>query len=70
MTELIIKPYNKEKVMAKKPTLIGCVSGIRFYEHPTFGDEYPLIASRGSEFGLTELWEVPTLEELVDYELI
>lgn len=31
------------KVLAANPTLIGTVLGIRFYEHPTHGDEAGLI---------------------------
>jgi len=31
------------KVLAANPTLIGTVLGIRFYEHPSLGDETGLI---------------------------
>lgn len=60
----IVKPYNREKVMADNPTLVGVVGGIKFYEHPKFGDESPLIADTGDQFGLTDFWELPSLSDL------
>lgn len=49
------------------PTLIGTVAGVRFYEHPQFGDEYPLIAVLpGGDVGLSCFWEVPDIEDLED----
>jgi len=61
----ITKRYNKQKVMATKPTLMGVVIGIKFYEHPVFGDEVPLIADTDKQFGLSEFWEIPPLIELI-----
>lgn len=63
--ELIVRPLSREKVLAKTPTLVGVVAGIRFYEHPTRGDESPLIADAGPEgFGLTDHWELPDVFDL------
>jgi hypothetical protein len=65
MTSLIVKKYSKARVLSDKPVLIGIVAGIKFYEHPRKGDESPLIADDGvGNFGLTDFWEVPTIEEL------
>lgn len=60
----ITKPYSREKVMADNPTLSGVVGEVKFYEHPKFGDESPLIADTGDQFGLTDHWELPSLEEI------
>lgn len=61
---LITIKFNREKVMSHNPTLIGIVAGVRFYEHPIQGDESPLIADTGTEIGLTDFWELPTLDEM------
>ena len=68
MTDLFVKLYNKEKMMSKNPTLIGCVAGIKFYEHPDYGDEYPLVAVKDDECGLTDFCELPELEELGEWQ--
>ena len=70
MTNLITRTYNKEKVFKLKPALIGVVHGIRFYEHPLHGDHYPLIAVKGDQCGLTDYWDMPTVEELIDHSVI
>jgi hypothetical protein len=63
-TEMIKKNYNKQNFIDKKPILIGIVRGVKFYEHPIFGDESPLVAIMGDKCGLTDFWEIPTIEEL------
>lgn len=46
-------------------TLIGTVSGIRFYEHPYLGDEAPLIAVLpDGTMGDTDFWELPSIDEV------
>ena len=65
---IVYRKLNKEKVMARNPELIGVVAGIRFYEHPAYGDESPLIADTGTEFGLTDFWELPDIADLYDIE--
>ena len=54
-----------QKFLAKKPTLIGSVAGSKFYEHPTGGDESPLIeiTPQGTII-LTGWWDLPTVDEL------
>jgi hypothetical protein len=37
------KIYSREKFMEMDPTLIGSISELKFYEHPTYGDEAPLV---------------------------
>lgn len=51
--------------LAKKPTLIGCVAGHRFYEHPTYGDESPLIMiTPDGKVKRSDHWELPAIEDL------
>lgn len=64
---IFIKRYKKSTIMKDNPVLIGVVSGIRFYEHPIFGDESPLIAIVGDKCGLTDFWELPSLEQLGNF---
>jgi len=46
--------------LAKNPTFIGCVNGVDLYEHPTRGDESPLVAVTPSgRVRLTDCWELP-----------
>lgn len=61
---MITRKLNKEKTMARNPEHLGTVAGIKFYEHPIYGDESPIIADTGTEFGVTDFWEVPTLDEI------
>lgn len=49
--------------LARKPALIGIIAGVRFYEHPTYGDEAPLIAIAGGKLRRTDCWELPELED-------
>jgi hypothetical protein len=55
------KKYIPSRVFAENPTLIGTVSGIEYYEHPRYGDEYPLIAydRELNLMGLSNFWELP-----------
>lgn len=59
-----VQPINKAKTMALNPTLIGIVNGVRFYEHPIYGDESTLIASKGDMFGISDFWELPDITEV------
>lgn len=62
------KLYPKAKeFLAAKPTLICTVAGVRFYEHPVYGDEYPLVAIVGGKKKTTSFLEVPTLDEVLDF---
>lgn len=49
--------------ITESPTLIGTVAGISFYEHPTYGDEHPLIYKRGGEWLSSDWYELPTHSE-------
>jgi hypothetical protein len=51
--------------LAKNPTAIGTVAGHKFYEHPTLGDESPLIViTPDGNVQVSDFWELPTREEL------
>ena len=58
------KQINKAKFMAHNPTLIGNVAGYRFYEHPTEGDESPMIVIGHGLCGLSDYWDLPDITEL------
>lgn len=50
--------------LSKNPTLIGRVHGVDLYEHPTLGDESPLIAiTADGRVKRTDHWELPTYDE-------
>lgn len=57
---------NTAKIEAANPEHIGTVAGIRFFEHPFYGDEAPLIIKQHGEWRITDFYEVPDLLELVD----
>jgi len=41
--------------------------GVTFYEHPTLGDEHPLLVKKGDEFYMTGLFDAPhSREEALD----
>ena len=44
--------------------LIGTTCGIRFYEHPIYGDEAPLVVMVSGVMVETDFWEVPDAEDL------
>jgi len=64
----IIKDYTagKERFFAHRPTLIGVVAGVQFYEHPLYGDDVGLVAydRRTGALGLTDFHDVPAPHEL------
>lgn len=52
--------------LANKPYLIGAVAGHNFYEHPTRGDESPLLViGTDGKLKLSDHWELPSVEELL-----
>ena len=59
------RTLNLAKVMARNPTLIGVVSGIRFYEHPIYGDEAGLIAVQDGVAYQTCWFDLPDWNELI-----
>ena len=51
--------------LANKPYLMGVVAGYKFYEHPTRGDESPLLViGPDGKLKLSDHWELPSREEL------
>jgi hypothetical protein len=53
---------NAKAFLARNPTLVGVVAGHAFYEHPTRGDESPLIViGPDGRKELSEHWELPTM---------
>lgn len=58
---------SRKKFLSFKPTKIGTVGGISFYEHPTMGDEFPLIALVGQSAVATEWWELPFRDEVDEW---
>lgn len=58
---------NATKFLAKGPTLLGRVHGVDLYEHPTLGDESPLMAiTPDGRVKRTGHWEVPSPEDGAD----
>lgn len=53
--------------LSQRPTLVGAVLGYRFYEHPTRGDEAPLIAiTPDGRVIPTDWWECPSMFEVAE----
>lgn len=46
----------------KSATKVGVSAGIAFYEHPSLGDEAPLVAVISDRVVLTDEWELPDAE--------
>ncbi len=44
-------------------TLIGYAVGVAYYEHPTMGDEAPLVTQRDGEIVVTEYWELSDADD-------
>jgi hypothetical protein len=56
-----------ERFLAKKPEYIGTIRGYRFYEHPTLGDESPLIViTPGGKLRKSDFWELPDGLDICD----
>ena len=55
--------------LAKKPSLIVTVLGVRFYEHPIHGEDVPLVAiTKDGKVRSTAFMEIPS-EDDVEYFL-
>jgi hypothetical protein len=51
--------------LAQTATHIGTVCGVPFYEHPTLGDECPLLyITAAGAVGVSDFWELP---DPIDY---
>ena len=54
-----------QKFMDRKPTRIGTVAGVRFYEHPELGDEgFLIVITRRGTIAVSNFWELPEVEDL------
>jgi hypothetical protein len=65
--DCIIKKYGatmSTKIDNFNPTHIGTVSGIRFFEHPMYGDDSQMIVKQDGNWNLTVFWEPPDFDEL------
>jgi len=60
------KLKSREKFLLKNPTLVGVVGNYRFYEHPFYGDEYPLLADDGKNVYVSCFYDLPTIWEIAD----
>lgn len=64
-----MKPkYKFDELMAQKPYFYGEINGIEFYEHPTMGDEAPMIAARNGVAWSTGFYD--PLDSPADLQII
>jgi len=57
-----------KKFLEMNPTYISTVVGIKFYEHPVYGDESPLIAiTQCGKKKTTDFWESPTTDDVLNW---
>ena len=61
-----IRMLNRDKLLNRRPTLVGTVNGVRFYEHPVYGDEAPLVMVTETRCGLTDFWEMSDVFNCID----
>jgi len=52
-----MEKLNTTKVKKANPTFLWNEGGIKFYEHPTKGDESPALALIDGEFYLSDIWD-------------
>jgi hypothetical protein len=58
---------DKALELTQKATHIGTVAGVPFYEHPTLGDECPLLYITASgKAKVSDYWELPDFMEFVE----
>ena len=62
----LIRDLPRDKVMARNPTLVGIVLGVRFYECAIHGDDAPLIAMTDTQCGYSDFYDVPKDHELAN----
>ena len=58
-----IRMLNKDKLLNRRPALVGTVNGVRLYEYPVYGDEAPLVMVC---CGLTDFWEMSGVFNCID----
>jgi len=65
------REFSREKFLARNPSLIGVIMGVRFYECVIHGDEAPLIAVTDTQCGYTDYYDMPKPDEFIsDYNLV
>jgi hypothetical protein len=58
---------NARAFLALNPARVAMVAGHTFYEHPTLGDESPLVCiTRDGRKKTSPFWEAPELMEVLD----
>ncbi|UGL62844.1 hypothetical protein [Xanthomonas phage MET13-T1] len=63
------KPTTEKAIafMAKNPTYFGSAGGVDLYEHPTLGDESPIMAiTADGRVKRTHLWDMSGVESEAD----
>ena len=58
-----IRMLNRDKLLNRRPTLVGTVNGVRLYEYPVYGDETPLVMVCCD---LTDFWEMSDVFNCID----
>lgn len=53
--------------MFESATHLFTVAGVRFFEHPIYGDESPLLASVNGDMIHTDFWERPEADEVIEF---
>ncbi len=54
-------------VLNHNPVLIGVLLGVKYYEHPLFGDESPLITIdyENKTYHITDFYDMPSLQDVI-----
>ena len=58
-----IRMLNRDKLLNRRPILVGTVNGVRLYEYPVYGDKEPLVMVC---CGLTDFWEMSDVFNCID----
>ena len=61
-----IRMLNSDKLLNRRPALVGTVNGVRFYEYPVYGDQAPLVMVSKTRCGLTDFWEMSDVFNCID----
>ena len=64
-----IRMLNRDKLLNRRPALVGTVNGVRLYEYPVY-PVYPVYGDEASLVmvccGLTDFWEMSDVFDCVD----
>ena len=58
-----IRMLNRDKLLNRRPALVGTVNGVRLYEFPVYVDEASLVMVC---CGLTDFWEMSDVFNCID----